>query len=338
MQHVLGNTGETGATPRRPGLVSTIFREYRTLFSMFWRVMLPLIIVSLIFNITVFLFFKLAIWEAQWIFNTSQGVRVQSSSTFNGPSGNFQSTPEPTRVDSGVGFSASSLDIGLLWLAMCPLAFIIVHHRRGVDITYGEVWKHTLRKTLSILSGGVFLVALVQGVYLIVFSLILLIDEPSMIIVFLFVLVLSIPIAYFMVKWSLYNQGIIIENLSAVAAFRRSSELVRGTWSQFFGMYVLLILVTMVFTSAILGLTLLLFSVVSPTFAQLREILQSGKFFSLFFGGYVKITLQSAPVWAIGVMITVNTLIHAVLAPIWAILTTHLYMERVDISEQQMSG
>ena len=53
---------------------------------------------------------------------------------------------------------------------------------------------------------------------------------------FLFVLVPSIPIAYFMVKWSLYNQGIIIENLSAVAAFRRSSEFVRGTWGQFFGM------------------------------------------------------------------------------------------------------
>lgn len=67
----------------------------------------------------------------------------------------------------------------------------------------------------------------------------LLIDEPSIgfpVTMFLFVLVPSIPIAYFMVKWSLYNQGIIIENLSAVAAFRRSSEFVRGTWGQFFGM------------------------------------------------------------------------------------------------------
>lgn len=93
-----------------------------------------------------------------------------------------------------------------------------------------------------------------------------------------------------------------------------------------------------VFTTAILGLTLLLFFVVSPTFAQLREILQFGKFFSIFFGGYVKITLQSAPVWAIGAIIAVNTLIHATFAPIWAILTTHLYMERVGISEQQISG
>ena len=337
MQHVLGNTSETGTTPRRPGLVSTIFREYRNHFGLFWRVMLPVIIVSLIFNITVFLFFKSAISEAQWTFSTSQGVGAQSLSTFKGPSGTFQSTPEPTRVDSGVGFSASSLDIGLLWLAMCPLAFIIVHHRRGVDITYGEAWKQTLRKTLSILSGGIFLVALVLGVYLLVFALMLLIDEPLIGfpgIMFLFVLVPGIPIAYFMVKWSLYNQGIIIENLSAVAAFRRSSELVRGAWGQFFGMYLLLILVTMVFTTVILGLMLLLFSVVSPTFAPLREILQSGKFFSIFFGGYIKITLQSAPVWAIGAMVAINTLIHAVLAPIWAILTTHLYMERAGVPEQ----
>ena len=328
MQNVIENTG---ATPRRPGIMPTIFREYRNHFGLFWRMMIPIIIVSLIFNIAVFLFFKLAISEAQWIFSTSQGVGARSSSTFNGSSGTFQSIPEPTRVDSGVGFSASSLDIGLLWLAMCPLAFIIVHHRRGVNVTTREVWKHTLRKTLSILSGGVFLVALVLGVYLIVFPLMLLIDEPSIgfpATIFLFMLIPGIPIAYFMVKWSLYNQGIIIENLSAVAAFRRSSELVRGAWGQFFGMYLLLILVTMVFTTAILGLTLLLFSAVAPTFAPLSEVLQSGKFFSIFFGGYVQITLQSAPVWAIGTMIAVNTLIHAVLAPIWAILTTHLYMER----------
>lgn len=133
---------------------------------------------------------------------------------------------------------------------------------------------------------------------------------------------------YFMVKWSLYNQGIIIEKLSAVAVLRRSRELVQGAWGWFFGMYLLLVLVTMVFTTTVLGLTLLLFSVAVPEFAPMREVLQSGRFFSLFFGGYAGITLESAPIWAIGVMVGVNTLIDATFAPVWAILTTHLYMER----------
>ena len=87
-----------------------------------------------------------------------------------------------------------------------------------------------------------------------------------------------------------------------------------------------------------LGLTLLLFSIIAPDFAPLREVLQSGKFFGLFFSGKVQIILQSAPVWAIVVIVAVNTLIDAVLAPIWAILTTHLYMERVEITEQDVSG
>lgn len=146
--------------------------------------------------------------------------------------------------------------------------------------------------------------------------------------IFLFLLIVGIATVYFVVKWSLCNQCVIIENLSAIAALRRSSELVKGAWGQFFGLYLLLILVTMLFTTTVLGLTLLLFSVAAPEFAPLREVLQSGKFFSLFFGGYVRITLARAPIWAVGVMVVVNTLIHATLAPIWATLTTHLYMER----------
>ena len=50
MRNVLGNTGDTGATPRRQGIVATIFREYRNHFGLFWRVMLPVIIVSLVLN------------------------------------------------------------------------------------------------------------------------------------------------------------------------------------------------------------------------------------------------------------------------------------------------
>ena len=346
MQNVLENKGNTGVILQRPGIVSTIFREYRNHFGLFWRVMLPVIIVSLIFNVALFLSFKFGIPEAQWSFSTSEGIGARSSLPLIGSSSPPQPSPKPTEVDSGVGFNASSLSIGFLWLAMCPLAFIIVSLHRGINVGSGEAWQHTRHKALSIL-GVCLLMLLATGGPFIILILIMagftdfLIQSVSAgysAPFFLFTLIAGVVATYFLVKWSLCNQCVIIENLSAIAALRRSSELVRGAGGRFFGMYLLFALVTMVFTTAVLGITLLLFSVVSPEFAPMREVLQSGKFFGIFFGGYIKIILQIPPVWAIGVMVVVNTLIDAVLAPIWAILTTHLYMEQAGISEQHVSG
>ena len=141
---------------------------------------------------------------------------------------------------------------------------------------------------------------------------------------------IMIIVIYFGVNWSLYSQSIIIEHQVAIAAVRRSSELVRGVWGRAFRMYLLLVLVTMVLTSVLLGLTLMVFSLTVPEFAPLREVLLSAKFFTLFFGGYARISFENAPnFWTIGVIVMVNTLVHAFLAPIWAILTTHLYLERI---------
>ena len=89
-------------------------------------------------------------------------------------------------------------------------------------------------------------------------------------------------------------------------------------------------------TSTVLGLTLLLFSLTVPEFAPLREVLLSVKFLTLFVGGYARISFESAPnFWTVGIIVLVNTLVNAVVAPVWAILTTHLYMERTAISHQQ---
>ena len=140
-------------------------------------------------------------------------------------------------------------------------------------------------------------------------------------------------VVYFGVNWSLYNQSIIIEGWTAVNAMRRSSSLVRGVWGRAAGMYLLLGLVSMLLTSVCLGLTLLVFSVTVPEFAPLREVLLSEKFFTLLFGGYARISFESAPsFWTVGVIVIVNTLVHAVLIPIWAILMTYLYLERTGES------
>ena len=126
-------------------------------------------------------------------------------------------------------------------------------------------------------------------------------------------------IIYLGVNWSLYNQIIIIEDQqSTIASLRRSSELVRGMWGRAFGMYLLLVLVTMMLTSTVLGLTLLLFSLTVPEFAPLREVLLSVKFLTLFVGGYARISFENAPsFWTVGVMVLVNTLIHAFLGCVY---------------------
>ena len=137
---------------------------------------------------------------------------------------------------------------------------------------------------------------------------------------------------YFGVNWSLYNQIIIIEDQrSAIEAMRRSSILVRVVWGRTFAMYLLLALFTMVFTGVVLGLTLLVFSFTVPEFSPMRRVLLSPEFFTLFLGGYARISFESAPsLWTVGVIVMMNTLVHAALTPVWAILTTHFYLERTD--------
>ena len=336
----LENAGTMTSVPQPSGLISTIFRDYRNHFGLFWRVMLPIIVFSLIFW---FLFFKFGAPEAaQWTFSTSAGIDAESSSTFDKSSGTFQpSPPKPTGVDLSTGFSMPAFGIGWLWLALSPLALIIVYHHRGVDLTSGAVWQEMRRRCWSILGVYLllFLVSIGAGILLLPLALSSFLADSEALFGFLllFMAIAGVATLYFLVEFSLANQCLIIENLSVIAALRRSSELVRRAWGRLFGMYALLSLVTLVFTTAVFGLTLLLFSIFSAEFAPLREVLQSGKFFSIFFGVQVSLILDHTPIWAICGMVTVTTLIHAVLAPIWALLTTHLYMERAGIQQNAVS-
>ena len=138
-----------------------------------------------------------------------------------------------------------------------------------------------------------------------------------------------ILVAYFVAKWSLYHQSIIIENLSAIAALRRSGELVRGAWGRLIGIYLLFAWASAVITTALLSLTVLLLSFAIPEFEMVREALLSAQFFTLLWGSFPEIILDSTPsFWVLAVLGITTTLIHAILAPIWALLTTHLYMEQ----------
>ena len=322
MADVMENMDTPKGPTQQPGRISTIFQCYRENFWLFWRIMMPLIVFGFLFDFVLSLSDGFFDPENLWHFDTARGMSVGKH-------------PKSTGIYWGMIFRFHTFSIGWLWLAMCPLAFAVVQYYRGVKVTAQRVWRTARGEALSILSASFLLWLLVLvGFFAFMFLTSGLIPDipasPYGSSLCLGLCLIMIIVIYFGVNWSLYSQSIIIEHQVAIAAVRRSSELVRGVWGRAFRMYLLLALVTMVLTSVLLGLTLMVFSLTVPEFAPLREVLLSAKFFTLFFGGYARISFENAPnFWTIGVIVMVNTLVHAFLAPIWAILTTHLYLERI---------
>ena len=291
--------------------------------------MMPIIIFSVLFDIGENFSSSFFGPENVWLFDTALGLIV----------GEY---PKSTSVDWGMIFGFHSFSISWLWLTVSPLIFAIVERRRDVEVAARGAWRRARSQAGPILAAS-FLLYLLGMVALLGFLILTskvipgIPDAPFGSSLCLGIFLIVGGIIYLGVNWSLYNQIIIIEDQRlTITSLRRSSELVRGMWGRAFGMYLLLVLVTMMLTSTVLGLTLLLFSLTVPEFAPLREVLLSVKFLTLFVGGYARISFENAPsFWTVGVMVLVNTLIHAFLAPVWAILTTHLYMERAAISHQR---
>ena len=340
MQNVLENTADAVEVPQKhPRLVPWIFRDYRNNLGLFWQVMFPLIIVNLLFYAGIFLFAKAMSSEGNWTISTESYFMAYTSSSQSGL---------PIGVTSGTHFDPAP-PMSLLWLAICPLVLIIVQRRNSIDSTFKTVWRQTLRKTVPILGIAFFIGLLAPSVpgllgFLVFetfFEKLIPSHTSTLFSVYAWItFVWFFFIGYCVVKWSLYNQAIMIENLSAIGALRRSSELVCGrTWWKFCGIYLLMSYGATVLTSLLLSLTMVFLSFAVPEFIPMREALLSGKLISLLFFGYVRITLENGlNFWIIGTMVGIQTLVSAALIPIWASLTTHLYRARVDEQAEQVSA
>ena len=243
--------------------------------------------------------------------------------------------------------------LALLLLTLCPLSLAVARISRGsevsdvaqdlVPITAREAWRQTGRKVLTVLGASVLFVLIIFGIdkaghYLtdVIFDLIYpLVGKMSVefwTILFSLVWVLFMCLQfYFMATMSLYNLGIIFENRSIMGAFRRSHALVSGARWRFFGIYLLTGWIASVIASVLFGAALLVLSVFIPELVPVREALSPLIFLSLFIGSDVQVVLPellSAPVMV--AIFVVSGLITTFLVPIWAILTTHLYFQRVD--------
>ena len=220
---------------------------------------------------------------------------------------------------------------------MCPLSLVIAAQQRGVDITGKKAWQNTFRRIWHLLGAYLFLF-LFGFLLILLFAMVLpRMDIMGNMKVFLIFLGLfGAFIIYFMVKWSFHNQTIVLEDLPIIAAFRRSSELIRGIKLKVFVIYALVIWITQRIIAVSLAVMALLLSGAAPGFAHVGQELQSGEFITLFVGGYAGITLEDTPTFStVVLMATIRLFINAIALTILSVFVTRLYLR---VREMERGG
>lgn len=315
-------------------IFSRILRFYLNHFGLFWKVMMPLILLCFLIDVAAILYHYNFVAEPFWNVDTSGGFSVTHNLT-----------PEANTVKWSMKYS--SFIAFFLWFAMCPLVLTVYRLRRGMDVSFQDVWRQTLQRSLSII--GAFLLLIVLFIFLI-----FLVIAISQLITFwsdfspfhiATVFVLCGVIVYFTVRWSLLNQCIIIEGLSVIEAYRRSYALVKGRVVSFFGRYLLLLWGSGVIIGLVFALTFLMLSTISPELEPMQEKLLSVEIYNILLGidvswqykdfivdiGKIEATLSTVPtLWVIMVILIQKIILYAVFTPMWAILTTQLYMEQTE--------
>ena len=309
-------------------LFSRLIRFYRSHFGLFWLVMIPVIIFGLIIDLVMFFCFYNLFPYPSWDFSISDGFTATSEFSWN------------------ITFTFSSFLLIFLWFALSMFVLLSSYLFRGTNVSFQDIWQQTYRRKGTIFGAG-FILAV--WCFAIVFIWLFLNGLLGLVVNYYSLMMLNIlgffvVLIYFFVRWSLIHQGIMIEDLTAVRAFRRSSELVRGNWFRFFGKYLLLAWITAVLSNILMVITLLLLSFAAPELLPIRDKLVSVEFFTLLFGipffftymgfsfslGNITLDLSFTPrFWITFIVLLVNTLTYAVMVQLWGILTTHLYYEQV---------
>lgn len=356
------------ADNQRPNLARTIVKLYWTHWALFWRIMLPVAIVAIAVHIAQFFQLlspsekiigntsSRPVYTVTNNVNTVSGIEPTIFHTSKDLSTSPRSTPRVRwtlypipRISStdseGVTWKWEikfrSLDytpLILLLLTLYPLSIAVARLSRDsqvsdtAEVTAREMWRQTGRKALTVFLVALFFVLITDvGSYLyLIISWLMHSQVWTFPFEFEFILFLQIvPHIYLLVTLSLYNLCLILENNSIIGIFRRSHAIVSGARLRFFGIYLLTGWIVSVITSVLIGAALLVFSAFIPDLAQVREALSPLRFLTLFIGADVEVVLPqllSVPV-TVAILI-VRDLIATFLVPIWAILTTHLYLER----------
>ena len=245
----------------------------------------------------------------------------------------------------------------LLLLTLCPLSLAIGYILRCSNqfgfqqnqFTAREAWRRTGRKAGTVL---VIFILVVLAMFVISIAR----DYSKEFVIgkiahwsiiptdFLPIALLMTPVyyiftalsLYFFVAISLYNPCLILEDYrSVVGVLRRSWSLVHGAKWRFIGIYLLTGWIISVIDSVLMGAILWGFSLFISDLAAIQVALSPLKFLTLFIGADIQILLPqllSTPVMV--AILSIDALIKTFLLPIWAILTTYLYLQRSEVQSE----
>ncbi len=357
---------------RHANLSKAIVNLYRTHWRLFWCILLPGAVVAISLDITQFFYLvklsengmrntvmtpsRRALTVTSSHINTTSGIEPKIANTTNAsPLVEWGLMPTPHfRATDGEGagwewkIKFKSLEYGalsLLLLTLCPISLAVARILRRAEVsetaeglpppTAREMWWQTGRKALTVFVATLLLLLIVDvGDYLYVLMK-WLIPSDSWRFQFELGYILSVvPYTYFIGTLSLYNPCLILENNSLIGIFRRSHALVSGARLRVFGIYFLTGWIAAVITSVLIGVALLVFSMFISELAPIRATLASLKFLTLFIGADVDVVLpQVLSTPATVAILVVRGIAATFLVPIWAILTTRLYLERVEAIE-----
>lgn len=353
---------------QRSNLAGTTVTLYRNHCGLFWRIMMPVAVIAIILEIALFFYNiprlekDISNWQPRNGYTVTSNVNTVSgihltiadttknliTDTISSPGVEWRLYPIPyfSKTDTeGItwrwelnfqSFQYSRLIF--LLLTLCPLSLAVarVSSSSGVSVPPNarEMWQQTGRRALTVFLAFLLFITIVDVMRYIFYGLVpwLLPSLYDALPIELMIALVIVSHAYLLVTLSLYNPCLILENKSIIGIFRRSHALVSGARVRFFGIYLLTGWIASVVTSVLLGTVLLGFSVFVPDLAQVRDALPPLKFLSLFIGGDIEVVLPdllSVPV-TVAILI-VKGLIATFFVPIWAILTTLLYLERINM-------
>lgn len=347
-------------------LAGTIVTLYRDHCGLFWRIMMPVAVIAIILEIA--MFYQAVTQFENDKSNIDVGVPTANVNTVSGIHPTVTSGIADTSASSRVSWQfflipsfSSTDDKGVTWkwelnfrsidysslilllLTLCPLSLAVERLlgssqvseavERSTPPTAREMWRYTGRRALMVL-GAVLLFVLMKDIPVYLYALVLWLI-PSLIHMLFMGLTFTLIIVfqtYYLVTLSLYNPCLILESNSIIGIFRRSHALISGARLRFFGIYLLTGWVASVITSVLLGIALLALSTFIPDLVQVRDALPPLKFLSLFIGGDIEIVLpQLLSVPATVAILIIKGVIATFLVPVWAILTTLLYLERISV-------
>lgn len=320
------------------GITRTVVSTYRSQFWLLWRIMLPVVLLAPCVDIALFLPGAISFTttgDVEWRVDTVSGISTMDSPLREAETAwIFSPLPSFTSTKDDGSAWTWSLDLrnfrnvsyyhyNLLLFVLCPLSFAVAKGK----ITARDTWRHTQRNIWKVLGTSLVLVLILDGIsigFSYLFSYLNMFRSGPIDWIFM---VTPIVHCYVLVCCSLYNPCLMLEKHSVLSVFRRSYALVKRNWWRFFRIYLVTSWVTSTLISVLLGLALLLFSIAVPELSAVREMLLPFNFFTLFLGANVEVSLANLPVPTTVAILLVRGLIFAFLVPIWAIVTTRLYLE-----------